>query len=45
MEKVKISDTDENADWIKSLSDDVKVSEMAKRLLKEKAEILKRLKK
>lgn len=36
MKKIKISDTDENADWIKSLADDVKVSEMAKKKLKKK---------
>ena len=36
MKKIKISATDENADWIKSLSDDVKVSEMAKKKLKKK---------
>jgi len=35
MKVIKISDTDENADWIKVLSDDVKVSEMAKKLLKD----------
>lgn len=31
---IKIGDTDENADWIKWRTDDVEVSEMAKKLLK-----------
>ena len=34
MRLVYISNTDENADWIKWRTDDVKVSEMAKKLLK-----------
>ncbi len=34
MKKIGIDNTDENADWIKALSDDVKVSKDAKRLLK-----------
>ena len=34
MRKVKISNTDENADWIKWRTDDVKVSEKAKEFLK-----------
>ena len=34
MKPIKISDNDKNADWIKWRTDDVKVSEMAKKLLK-----------
>ena len=37
MEPVKISNTDKNADWIKWRTDDVKVSELAKKLLQIKA--------
>ena len=39
MKPIKISDTDKNADWIKELFDDVRVSEIATVLLmaKEKA--------
>lgn len=32
-QSIEISNTDENADWIKALSDDVEVSEAAKALL------------
>jgi len=35
MERIEIDNTDENADWIKALSDDVAVSKAAKELLKE----------
>jgi hypothetical protein len=38
MRIVKISNTDENADWIKWRTDDVKVSEEAKKLLKKDEE-------
>lgn len=34
--KVKISDNDKNADWIKWRTDDVKVSKVAKKKLKKK---------
>ena len=35
MERIEIDNTDENADWIKTLSDDVAISKAAKELLKE----------
>lgn len=34
MKEVRISDNDENADWIKWRTDDTKVSEKAKEFLK-----------
>lgn len=36
---INISNTDTNADWIKALSDDVEVSEEAKKLLKKDEEV------
>jgi hypothetical protein len=41
---IKISDTDENADWIKWRTDDIKVSEEAKKLLKKSKPLPKRAK-
>jgi len=32
---IYVENTDENADWIKTLSDDIQVSKNAKKLLKE----------
>jgi len=34
MKRIEIENTDENADWIKWRTDDVKVSKLAKQLLK-----------
>lgn len=39
MRTIKVEDIDENADWIKWRTDDVKVSEEAKKLLFEEKEL------